>query len=145
MWNWLVKIWNMLFKKKKSFHKLVLEIDESIHYGMALEIITGLSSDIIINRLGLCKYCKTIDHHRSEFIAEAHKLDFFQYKYYLNMQLNRLIDSHLKDYVRISFRIKIFYNTEEKDLDKYEHVLNVVLERAYHTDDWHIEKCALAW
>ena len=143
--KFLIKLWNMLFKRKKTYHKLVVEVDESIKYLMAREIILGINSDILIHKMKLCESLKSLYPGKDEYIVEAHSLDFFEYKYYLQRRLEYLEDAHLREYLKIPFRIRIYYNPEEKDLDKYDHMFNVVLERAYHTDYWHIEKCSLTW
>ena len=143
--KFLIKLWNILFKRKKTYHKLIVEVDESIKYLMAREIILGLNSDILIHRMKLCESLKSLYPGKDEYIVEANSLDFFEYKYYLQRRLEYLEDAHLREYLKIPFRIRIYYNPEEKDLDKYDHMFNAVLERAYHNDYWHIEKCSLTW
>lgn len=143
--KFLIKLWNILFKRKKTYHKLVVEVDESIKYLMAREIILGINSDILIHKMKLCESLKSLYPGKDEYIVEANSLDFFEYKYYLQRRLEYLEDAHLREYLKIPFRIRIYYNPEEKDLDKYDYMFNVVLERAYHTDYWHVEKCSLTW
>ena len=45
---------------------------------------------------------------------------------------------------RISFKIKIYNNPEETDLDKYDHVFVVELDRTYKWQDWNVLKCDFA-
>lgn len=142
--NIFKEIWDHLVKKKTIYNKIIVEVDPSINYLMAREIIRGLNSSILIDKMHVCDSLESLDTCRDVYIAESCRISFFEYKYWLTKFVSRLQDAHLDKYIRIPFKVKIYNNPEEEDLDKYDHVFIVELDRAYRDQDWHVLKCDFA-